>query len=69
LPIFRYEVLDNNGKTLRGAMDATTAEDVSHRLTTRGYRDIRITTASNTAIPAVSSPANSPSTVQAHRPP
>ena len=53
MPIFRYEVLDPNNKTLRGAMDAPTAADVTQRLTARGYRNVQIISPAN-APPAAS---------------
>jgi type II secretory pathway component PulF len=42
MPIFRYEAADANGKILRGAMDATSVQDVSRRLTERGYQHVRV---------------------------
>jgi type II secretory pathway component PulF len=40
--IFRYEAADLNGKVLRGAMDAPTADEVARRLQGRGYRTVRV---------------------------
>ena len=42
MAIFRYEAADPNGKILRGAMDAPTAQEVSERLSARGYRHINV---------------------------
>ena len=49
MPIFRYEAADANGKLLRGAMDALNAQDVSRRLTERGYQQVTIEGAQNSA--------------------
>lgn len=42
MPIFRYEVTDLTGKTLRGAMDAATPADVERMLTARGYKNVHV---------------------------
>ena len=42
MPIFRYEAADAAGKVLRGAMDALNAQDVSRRLSERGYQRVTI---------------------------
>lgn len=57
MPIFRYEVLDKYDKTLRGAMDAATPEDVTQRLTARGYRNVQVLSPSTSAIPNTSQAA------------
>ena len=42
MALFRYEAADPNGKILRGAMDAPTAQEVSERLSARGYRHVNV---------------------------
>lgn len=37
MPLFRYEVQDESGKYLRGAMDARTESEVRERLAAKGY--------------------------------
>lgn len=49
MAIFRYEAADVNGKVLRGAMDAPTAQEVTRRLSERGYRSVQVLASSGTA--------------------
>jgi type II secretory pathway component PulF len=42
VPIYRYEVTDTTGKTLRGAMDAPSVQEVEARLSAKGYRAIHV---------------------------
>lgn len=42
MAIFRYEAADGKGKILRGAMDAATAQEVTRRLTEKGYRQVQV---------------------------
>jgi len=46
MALWRYEAVDAAGRSLRGAMDAATAQEVSGRLADRGFRDVRIVGAS-----------------------
>ncbi|GAB4454808.1 MAG: hypothetical protein OHK0029_09930 [Armatimonadaceae bacterium] len=52
MPIFRYEVQEASGKTLRGAMDAPTAQEVENKLAARGYRNIHVFGGAAAASPA-----------------
>ncbi len=40
MPLFRYEALDRNGKTVVGAMQATSEQEVFGRLTSMGYNPV-----------------------------
>jgi type IV pilus assembly protein PilC len=62
LAIFRYEAADVNGKILRGAMDASSREEVARRLEGRGYRAVQVISpaaATTTATPRAAAPPGS----------
>ena len=40
--MFRYEVTRADGRVLRGSMDAPSAQDVTRRLTERGYGTVNV---------------------------
>ncbi len=42
MPIFRYEATEASGRVLRGAMDATSSQDVEARLSGKGYTRIEV---------------------------
>jgi type IV pilus assembly protein PilC len=71
MPIFRYEVVDQKGKKLIGAMSANTDVDVHHRLVEKGYTVVNVVptgevtptpqaATASTAQPARRSRANAP---------
>ncbi len=51
MALFRYEAVDPAGKVLRGAMDATSAQDVQTRLTERGFRSVNVLAGSQHSAP------------------
>ncbi|MDX1932896.1 MAG: type II secretion system F family protein [Capsulimonadales bacterium] len=59
MAIFRYEVQDKSGKTVRGAMDAPSAQEVEMRLWEKGFRSVRVQSdaGSNVAVSSAVVPA------------
>ena len=60
MALWRYEAVDPAGRTLRGAMDAATANEATHRLADRGFRDIRIVGATSGQAEHSAAPARRP---------